>query len=75
MDEFIFSIHPYSKRELARLYFPNTPKEDSAVANLRNLMKRNSKLSKELADACYKPHDRIFTPRQVRIIVHYLGEP
>ncbi len=45
MTETSFRIRPYSKKELAKLYFPETVNADSAVANLRNLMKRNSGLA------------------------------
>lgn len=75
MNETIFRIRPYSKRELAALYFPETVNAETAVANLRNLMKRNSDLLGELEKARYKPHDKVFTPRQVAIIVRYFGEP
>lgn len=75
MNESIFRIRPYSKRALAKLYFPSTKNEVTAVANLRNLMLRNPDLTAELADAHYKPYDKVFTPRQVGIIVRYLGEP
>ena len=33
MNETTFRIRPYSKRELARLYFPKTANIDSAVSN------------------------------------------
>lgn len=75
MIETTFRIRPYSKRELAGLYFPETAHAASAVANLRNLMKRNPGLMDELEKAHYKPHDKVFTPRQVAVIVRYLGEP
>ena len=75
MNEPTFRIDPYPKRELARLYFPFTENADTAVANLRKLMKRNPELMSELAAARYKPHAKVLTPRQVKIIVHYLGEP
>ena len=75
MIETIFRIRPYSKRELAMLYFPDTMMAESAVANLRNLMKRNPELLRELEEAHYKPRDKVFTPRQVGILVRYLGEP
>lgn len=75
MNQPSFRIRPYSKRELAGLYFPDTRNGDSAVANLRNLMKRIPELVSELEAACYKPRDKVFTPRQVGIIVRYLGEP
>jgi hypothetical protein len=75
MNDFHFRIRPYSKRELARLYFPDTANDESAVANLRNLIRRVNGLGEELKEAGYKPYDKIFTPKQVGILVHYLGEP
>lgn len=75
MNETTFRIRPYSKRELAKLYFPETANAESAVANLRNLMNRNPELKDELAEVRYKAHDKVFTPKQVSIIVRYLGEP
>lgn len=48
MNETNFRIRPYSKRELAKLYFPDTINEESAIANLRNLMKHNPDLIAEL---------------------------
>lgn len=75
MNEPAFKIRPYTKRELACLYFPFTENEETAVANLRNLMKRNPELANELESALYRTHSKVFTPLQVRIIVRYLGEP
>jgi len=75
MNETTFRIRPYSKRELAKLYFPDTVNEESAIANLRNLMKHNPNLLAELKEANYKTHNKTFTPKQTGIIVHYLGEP
>ena len=75
MNETNFRIRPSSKRELAKLYFPYTINEESAIANLRNLMKHNPDLLAELKKAYYKTHNRTFTPRQIGIIVQYLGEP
>ena len=66
MNEPNFRIRPYSKRELAKLYFPDTNNEESAIPNLRNLMKHNPDLITEL---------KKFTPKQTGIIVQYLGEP
>lgn len=75
MAETSFRVRPYSKRELAQLYFPDTKRIDTAVTNLRHLMQRNPFLMEELREAGYRPHDKSFTPRQVRILVSYLGEP
>ena len=75
MDETSFRIRPYFKRELAVLYFPDTVNARSAVANLRNLINRNPELVQELSKVRYKPYSKIFTPKQVSILVRYLGEP
>lgn len=75
MDEISFRIRPYFKRELAELYFPDTVNARSAVANLRNLINRNPELVQELSKVRYKPYSKIFTPKQVSILVRYLGEP
>ena len=75
MNEPNFRIRPYSKRELAKLYFPDTNNEESAIANLRNLMKHNPDLNKKKKGAYYKTYNKTFTPRQIGIIVQYLGEP
>ena len=48
MNEQIFRIRPYSKRELAGLYFPFTKNADTAVKNLNNLMHRNPDLLAEV---------------------------
>ena len=75
MNETTFRIRPYSKRELARLYFPETVHADSAVANLHNQIRRIPALVRELAEANYRTSDKVFTPKQVSILVRYLGEP
>ena len=75
MTEMDFRIRPYTKRELATLYFPMTANPETAVANLRNLMRRNETLMQELAETGYSARDKTFTPLQVGIIVRFLGEP
>ena len=75
MNETEFHVRPYSKRELAIMYFPDTVNEESAVANFRRMMARNQELFAELKKACYSPSCKRFTPRQVRILFRYLGEP
>lgn len=75
MNDTTFRIRPYSKRELAKLYFPLTENEDSAVANLRLWMQRHGEVLEKLREAGYRPHCKIFTPRQVKILVEIFGEP
>lgn len=75
MNNTVFRIRPYSKRQLAKLYFPDTVNDETAVANFRNLMKRNPALLDDLSSTEYRPYNKVFTPKQVGIIVRYLGEP
>ncbi|EKN07546.1 DUF4248 domain-containing protein [Parabacteroides johnsonii] len=75
MQEATFRIRPYSKRELASLYFPETPTIDSTVSNLRLWIKRNGEVSEKLRETGYRTHSKIFTLRQVRILVEIFGEP
>ena len=66
MNETTFRIRPYSKRELARLYFPETANIDSAVSNLRLWILRNSEVMEKLHAAGYRIHSKIFTPKASR---------
>ena len=74
MNNTNFRIRPYSKRELARLYFPDTVNEESAIANLRNLMKHNHHLIAELKEAYYKTYFLFFFFCLIGI-VQYLCAP
>lgn len=70
-----FRLRPYSKRELAALYFPLTKRPSAAVANLRNMIKGCKELVDELQKCRYRSHCRMLTRRQVAVIVDFLGEP
>lgn len=69
-----FKIRPYTKSQLAQMYFP----ELSNVAARRRLARwiaRCQPLCDKLADANYDKNSRWFTPNQVRCIVEHFGEP
>ena len=69
-----FKIRTYGVQELAMLYFPNnTP--HSARTQLKRWIFRNNQLKTDLINAGYFHGQRIFTPKQVRIIVEYLDPP
>ena len=69
MKEEQFEIKAYGKGELAMMYFPNDSPE-TAMRKLRNWLSINPRLRK------MKPkRAKIFTPKQVKIIVKELGEP
>ena len=75
MNESEFHIRPYSKKELAEFYFPGRSRSATAVTNFRNLMLRNETMMRELREAGYRPRQRIFTSKLIKIIVYHLGEP
>ncbi len=64
----------YTKQELASLYSPEVS-DRSAMRTLNNWIRLNADLRNELCATHYSKWSKIFTPRQVRIIVKYLGEP
>lgn len=75
-DELTSDFNPgvYTVKELAMRYFPeSTPR--SATTQLRRWIVRNGNLVEALHEAGYRSMQRIYTPRQVMIILKYLGEP
>ena len=62
------------KSELAMLYRPDL-KEGNARRTLYNWMRRNEKLMAALDAVGYDPKRRTLTPREVAIIVDFIGEP
>jgi hypothetical protein len=69
-----FVIRSYSYGELALLYFPNSTKK-SATTQLRRWIRRNQELRKTLAQLGFADRQRILTPRQVEVVVQFVGEP
>ena len=67
-------IRAYSKSELAQLYAPEVSVE-SAVARLRRWIEINQPLRHSLSRTGYRPLQRIFTIKQVQLIVEAFGEP
>ena len=70
----IFPLRAYGKAELAQLYFPDA---DPVVAanRLRRQIERAYGLLQALEPTGYPSRAHFFTPRQVAIIVRFLGEP
>lgn len=69
-----FKIRPYTKSQLAQMYFPESS-DEAARRRLMRWIARCKPLVKALAEANYSPHNCMFSPRQVRLIVDYLGNP
>lgn len=74
MNEIDFVIRCYEKNELARLYFP-TLTENAAVDKLRRWIRKCRPLMEEIAATDFRPKMKMYTGREVRLIVRHLGEP
>ena len=69
-----FNIKPYTKKELALLYFPSTDPH-VAVNRLMMWVKRCPELHNALAEQGYKKNVKWLSTREVEMIVRWLGEP
>lgn len=70
-----FQIRCYTKKELALCYFPATSNPHTAVNHLMAWIRRCRPLSAALAEAGYEKSVKVFSPKEVRLIVEYLGAP
>ena len=71
-----FEIRRYKKKELARLYRPDTPTDAAAVELLRRDINRCWKLKEALEKLpSYNVNASDFPKEQVKLIVDFLGEP
>ena len=65
----------YSKRELARLYWPETKNIKSALKNLRQDIKGCPELVAALQRTHWNVNRHSYSTGQVRLILKYLCEP
>ena len=65
---------PYTKKELALLYFPDSTPE-TAVKHLMTMIRRNDMLWDELQEMGYYKRRKTFTPREVQAIFDWIGPP
>ena len=72
MEEFI--IRTYTKKKLALMYFPESYPR-TAVDHLMAWIHLCTPLWNELLDMGYRKTSKVFSPKQVKAIVEYLGEP
>ena len=71
-----FEIRRYKKKELARLYRPDTPTDAAAVELLRRDINRCCELKEALEKLpSYNVNASDFPKEQVKLIVDFLGEP
>ena len=69
-----FKLKSYSKVELSRKYNPHLC-DRSAQRALMKWIEHNKELSEKLLSTGFKKMDRLFTPKQVEMIISFLGEP
>ena len=70
-----FKIKAYGKSELALQYFPESASAHTAVNHLMSWIHRNPELTEGLLKLGYRKSAKFFTPKEVGMIVEYLGEP
>ena len=63
-----------TKKELALAYCPDID-YTAALKKLNQWIRTNTELSARLAATGYIATQRRFTPQQVKLLFHYLGEP
>ena len=69
-----FKIRSYAYSELAMLYFPNNTKKSASV-QLRRWIISDYNLKTDLENSGLKKWQKLLTPKQVGIIINYIGEP
>ena len=70
-----FEIRSYGKSELAMLYFPHAQTAEGALSNLRFWIRRCRDLDEALKACGMARQSKSYTPKEVALIVEYLGEP
>ena len=73
-EDYTWRVRPYSKKELALAYAPDIS-AGAALNRLAQWINHNPALRQALAEAGYRPSQRMFTSRQTELIFRYLGAP
>ncbi len=74
MQEDKFKVRAFGYGELAQLYFPQITKQ-SATIQFRRWIRINNPLPIELNSNGSRKFQKMLTPKQVEIIIKYIGEP
>ena len=70
-----FEMRSYGKSELAMLYFPHAQTTEGALSNLRFWIRKCRDLDEALKGCGMARQAKSYTPKEVALIVEYLGEP
>ncbi|MCQ2300839.1 MAG: DUF4248 domain-containing protein [Bacteroidales bacterium] len=63
-----------TKSELAMMYFPGSS-PDTARHHLMAWIRKNPRLAEELEKSGYSKKARYFSPKEIKLIARYLGDP
>lgn len=74
MQEEKFKVRAFGYGELAQLYFPQIAKHSASI-QFRRWIRINEELQKELKASGFKRFQKLLTPKQVEIIIKFIGEP
>lgn len=69
-----FKIKTYTKKQLALSYFPDSQPR-TAVNRLMAWVKKCTPLWQQLQLSGYRKTSKTLSPREVKLIVEYLGDP
>lgn len=70
-----FEIRSYGKSELAMRYFPKAQTPAGALSNLNFWIRRCTDLCTALRACGMARKAKSYTPKEVALIIYYLGEP
>ena len=70
-----FEIRSYGKSELAMCYFPKAQTPAGALSNLNFWIRRCTDLCTALRACGMARKAKSYTPKEVALIIYYLGEP
>ena len=73
-EERIFIIKSYHKADLALMYHPGLSAV-AAMGKMRRWINRNPELKRRMHEVQVSVLNHSYTPREVAIIVEFLGEP
>lgn len=73
-EEYEYEVRACRKCELAQDYAPELSSH-AATNRLSRWLRYNPRLWEELQESGYRPSQKIFTGKQVEIILRHLGEP
>lgn len=73
-EESIFTVKSYHKADLALMYHPGLS-ATAAMGKMRRWINRNAELKRKMGEVQVSVLNHTYTPKEVAILVEFLGEP